>query len=1354
MRLFGGFTSDASGATYGKRSHQLASYIAQSRARRSADSLLTRVPNNTEKRCPDRHYDTRKYDDMASLFLTVYRFFRKRKRLLYSSSALLCIAIVLLASRLRFGEDISRFIPDSREMGTVSKVFRNLELKDRIVVDISVPENTGTDSVDILEHAGDLFASKVRDELGDQIRNVTYEISDNTFADVYGYIIENLPVFLEESDYTNMKKSLTGSAIDTSVKGIYKALLSPAGFAVKDMLIRDPLHTSGGPLSRLRLMQVSDNYEIMNGRIFTREHAHIIIFITTKHHSTDSANNAALIDGLDTIIENIAGKINPARISYFGAAAISVENARRIKKDTCITLSIAVFIIVAFITLIFRRKFISIAIVIPVLFGIAFSLALLYLIKGEVSAIAVGAGSIVFGIGLSYSIHLFSHFSHTRSAEDVIRELSGPMTIGSFTTVAGFLSLLFVSSEALRDFGLFSAFTLAGTVLFCLVIAPHFMKTEDHPHPHHHGETRARSLLGIVERIASYRYEGNRKIILLIATGTIVFLFFAGRTGFDSDLTHIQYASEKTVRAGTEIGKLTGNEHGTPVPFISTGRTLDEALVNQKLTLDKIGGLVTRGEIESVHSARGILIPAEEQRIRIARWKNFWTAERVASVTHELKSAQRKYRFRDGAFNAFLDMLAKDYSPVNPFDDHRMKSFFDGDWVQRSGNVFMTISMVKIEPEKKKTVYGEFGDMKNLVILDRPFFAKKFVRVLNSDFNIVLLICSIVVFLTLLITYGRIELAVLSFLPMVISWIWILGIMGILGIDFNIISIILATFIFGLGDDFSIFIMDGLIHEYRTGRKLLSSHKIAIFLSAFTTIVGVGVLIFAKHPALRSIAVIAVIGMTSVLFLSYTVQPYIFRKLVSGRARKGRFPHTLPSLLHTGFVFGLFLIGCMLLSLIGLPLFYLTPLPVKWKQTVIHFMLQKFCWILMYTAPNITKNLVNPHGENFKKPAVIIANHQSFLDILMLLLLSRKTIMLTTRWVWKSPFFGKAVHLAGFYPIEKGIEHGLPYLRKMTEAGYSIIVFPEGSRQSDCVIKRFRKGAFYIAEKLGLDILPIVIHGNGECMTKGDDFYLKSGTVTLKILPRIKPDDRSHGKDYVIRTKRIAEYFVREFEVCKTEMCVPSNHYFRYTLIKNYVFKGPILEWYMRIKTRMERSYALFHEIIPRTAVIVDIGCGYGFMAYMLTFMSDHRTVTGIDYDADKIAAANACFAKTNRQKFIHADVTTAPLPKGDVFILSDVLHYLSIDMQTHLIDRCMKSLRPGGILIVRDGDPGKGRKHRMTLLTEFLSTRIGFNKTRGYLFFMPLSTLKKTVQPYDVSFKTIRNYSITSNAVHVIRRK
>ena len=124
-------------------------------------------------------------------------------------------------------------------------------------------------------------------------------------------------------------------------------------------------------------------------------------------------------------------------------------------------------------------------------------------------------------------------------------------------------------------------------------------------------------------------------------------------------------------------------------------------------------------------------------------------------------------------------------------------------------------------------------------------------KIIHDDFNIVLGISSLFVFIVLLFTYKNIVLAILAFLPMFLSWFIVQGIMGIFGIQFNLINIVISTFIFGIGVDYSIYIMDGLLAD-SIGKKdeLLLCHKPAIFLSALVLITVLGSLLFAQHPAI------------------------------------------------------------------------------------------------------------------------------------------------------------------------------------------------------------------------------------------------------------------------------------------------------------------------------------------------------------------------------------------------------------------------------------------------------------------------------------------------------------------------
>ena len=82
------------------------------------------------------------------------------------------------------------------------------------------------------------------------------------------------------------------------------------------------------------------------------------------------------------------------------------------------------------------------------------------------------------------------------------------------------------------------------------------------------------------------------------------------------------------------------------------------------------------------------------------------------------------------------------------------------------------------------------------------------------------------------------------------------------------------------------------------------------------------------------------------------------------------------------------------------------------------YILSKFVKSLVYLMVNVKKKIINVNHENFEKPAVIIANHQSFLDILVLVMLHPKLIMMTNKWVWHSPVFGYVVRMADYQLAE------------------------------------------------------------------------------------------------------------------------------------------------------------------------------------------------------------------------------------------------------------------------------------------------------------------------------------------------
>lgn len=1283
---------------------------------------------------------------MTQFFIGLYDYFERHKILFYLSLISCVLLMGFFALQVRFEENITQFFPDTKDSQNTIKVFDNLKIKDKIIIMLSSADTCHRVEPDsLIEAAGQLQQTLTEKAGGTLIKGIFAQVDQSLIGGATDFVYEHLPLFLTDTDYQRFDSLLTEKGIQAIMQKNYTNLLSPAGIALRSYILRDPLGLGSEALKHLQDFQLEANYEIYDEHIFSKDGSTLLMFITPVFSTGSTGKNDELIKILEEELQHVQEESPTIRAEYFSGPSVGVYNARQIKKDTILTSSLALLIIIVFISLVFKRKRSIPLIITPVLFGGLFALFLIFFIKGSISAIAVGAGSAVMGIALSYSIHMLAHQNHVSTVQQLIKEIAYPLTVGSFTTIGAFMGLIFTSSDLLRDFGLFASLALVGTTLFCLIYLPHFLKGQ--------ADVKQGRVLRIIEKINAYSYEKNKWLVGGILLITVICFFTSQKVGFNNDMMSLNYEPQHLKQSEEKLMQLFDSDEKT-VLFVSVGKDMNQATETYAITNQKLLALKDQGLIKDYASASQFLISPQEQQLRLKKWKDYWTDEKQQQIREQLETAAAEYRFRPGSFDPFYQWLNQpfgEYHYTAQEDDLSGKLL--NEWQTSADSITMLISQIRISDQNKETVYQNFSKTQDVVIFDRSYFANKWVSAINDDFYLILYISSFLIFFALWFSYGRIELTLMSFLPMLVSWVIILGLMGILGIEFNIINIILSTFIFGIGDDFSIFIMDGLQNKYRTGQKVLNSHKTAIFFSAFTTVVGMGALVFAKHPALQSISLISILGMIAVVLVAYTIQPLIFRFFIAGPASKGLPPYTLIGLIRTVLLFLLFFIGCIFLRVL-IAVLYLVPVRKSNKQRLVCRLIQITCKGILLLATAVKKEHINKANERFQHPAIIIANHQSFIDILVLLSLSSKILMVTNHWVWHSPFFGAIIRYVDFYYIGEGYEQYMERMRKKVKEGYSIAIFPEGTRTYNGKMKRFHKGAFYLAETLQLDILPILLYGNNKIIAKAQPFNIRKGIIYTEILPRIPADDLSFGTTYQERTKRISAYMKEGYARICREKNTTDNPAFYEALIQNYIYKGPVVEWYIRIKVKMERNYRLFNQLIPVQGQITDIGCGYGPLCYMLSLLSEDREILGIDYDEDKIALAQHGWLRNEHLQFRHGNALEYPLPESDVFILNDMLHYMSYEHQRTLLLKCADRLRSQGMIIIRDGNSANTSKHRLTRFTELLSTRIfNFNRTTGELHFTTETQLREIAVTCGMNVEIIPNDKYTSNTIYIFRK-
>ncbi len=1138
---------------------------------------------------------------MTGFFLSIYDYLRRHRRLAGWVVAGLLAAIIAAASQIRLEEDIAGFMPGEKDNERIEYLYRNLSATEKIIVRMTMRGDV-PDELQLMD-AADGFVHAL-DSLGaaDYISSVMYRVEPEDFGLIADFVATNIPLYLDREDYERMDSLMAGRGVERLVEADRALIVSPMGVGMRETLLRDPLRLSTGTLQEMGKLGVGSRYQLKEGYLFSERGDNLMIFIQSANGMSETGRNEVLADIIERAVSLVPRDV---QVDYFGGCLVAVTNARQIKADSLLSVVIAITLISALLLWYFRSLKIFAMTVVPVIFGAGLAVAAMVLLKGSISAIALGAGSVIFGIAVNYSMHYLIHLKEQGDPRTVLRDITSPMLIGNITTVGAFLSLLFIKAEAMRDFGLFAAFSLIGTILFVLVILPQMTRRS--------GAKAAEEALPDKGR----RRRGGLAI-WIIALLTVVLSFWSGRVVFEPDLNKINYMTEAQRRSFANLSEFTSLGENTML-LVAEGASLDEALKVYERQRPLLDSLIGCGAVIS-SSGIGSLLPSDSTLARrVDLWNDFLKTH-GRQLAERIKQSALQCGFREEAFDGFTDLLAAPIPAAGAERFALLKDKMLRDFIIDKPGRAMVTTVVYARAGSGEIVHEAFEAAGSGFVFDPARMRGNMIDALSGDFNYVLYVCAILVFVFLTAAFGRLELSLVALLPMVIAWIWILGIMALLGIDFNIVNIILATFIFGMGDDYVIFIMDGDISRWGSGKQVLASYRKAIFISFVTMMIGIGSLVIARHPAMRSLAQVTIIGMSCVLVTAYTIPGALFGLLTHSGGRARKVPVTLKYFCLSLYALIVFLAGSAWLALAG---FFDLRLRKATPERKLGFH-RRLCATCRWVVRNMfwVESVQEGAEETFAAPGVIICNHASHIDLMYLLQLSPKIVVVTNQWVWKNPFYGAIIRYADFLPVADGIGSSLEQLRPLVEQGYSIAVFPEGTRSEDGSIGRFHRGAFYLAEQLGLDIIPVLFHGIGDVLPKRELIF-RRGRVTTHILPRIAPGDGRFGEGYSARAKSVRREYIRQHAAIARRQTGPD--YYLWAVCHNYIYKGSEAARYVRAEKRRADSYAAAIASLPQGASVLVRNSGMGFFAILCALSRGDVRVTAVEPDGEATALAQNC---------------------------------------------------------------------------------------------------------------------------------
>jgi 1-acyl-sn-glycerol-3-phosphate acyltransferase len=1248
-----------------------------------------------------------------NFYTRLYLWLVMRRRGVLFITALVMVAAAWFSSRIDLQEDILDMLPrNDRQIDDYRYALGKFRQIDRVYLDIG----SNTDDPDTLARAADEVYSRFA--TNQNFERITYRVEMGGQGKVIEFLTGALPNLFTAADAPALETKLTPGEVREYLTVMRRKLSGPEGMMLKDVIAADPVGMSALVVAKALPLQTGfSDAQIVDGRITSGDGRHVLMLAEPKFASSDSKASGALVREMLRVASDVEREFPGIHVAITGGHRMAVDNSSIIRVDAtrCIAIGSAGMIVLCFVA--YRRRWLAPISFLPSLFGTLMAGVVLMLWQKHLSAIATGFASIAVGITVDYAIHIIYHLDNagSRDHREIGRHLSRlvfPIGLGVITTIAAFLVMMTSPMHGYQQLGLLGAVGVIFSAAFALVILPLLIPVA----------TKAGQpplwLTTVWEKY--FRWESQQRIwlALFLAGLTIAMAFGLKRLRFEGDISRLNGITKATQADDKLIQSTWGNALGMTM-VVARGKTPEAALTEN----DRVFEVLSRDpNVATAFSLTSVCPAPEAQRANLVRWKKFWTAERQADLRETLDKVGGELGFRPGAFDKFWQSMEGE-RPLLTLDMFRgtplENALNERVALDSSDNAISTLVKLKNRDEIAKL----HAALPDTIVLDSKGLATHIASLARVGLERFALWTGVFVAALLFLTLASVELVLMTLLPLAFGLMWTFGLMGWLGLPIDLMNSIFVIFVIGVGEDYSVFLVTSKLDEWRGRSGMTAVNSASVLVSALTTIFGFGVMVMANHPVLFSMGVTVLIGMGFAFLATLIVVPIgmdilLFKPQPRGAPRWWHVLGTVWVVLHLG--------GSQVF------LYYvLRPiLKVVSPRTADDTLRRATRWF----ARGVVKGM--PFGKlefqniseaTFAKPCIVVSNHQSAVDVMLMVSLPGDVRQTAKKRVFDAPMLGIGCKVLGHVMVEPNDpQKTLQRCRETLASGASVHFYPEGTRSVDGYVQRFHRGAFELAIELQQDILPIVLCDSNVAMPR-DSYWFEPFHTTVRALPRITPQNFDYAQGVVPLMKH-CEAVVR---VALQEQldAINTPRVVRRKVERLYRYQGIYVEQFVKWKMKLDPFFLKLDGVVPRQAHVLDLGCGYGMASHWLAAFAATRTFWGVDYDERKTRVAQRSAAENARVKFTQGDLLECELPAGDAALLFDVLHYWTPDKQQLILTKVRQALRPNGRLILRDGARSETVAHRKVHRWEEFATRMGMNRTKEGLHFQTLAEMEAMLQ-------------------------
>ncbi len=534
----------------------------------------------------------------------------------------------------------------------------------------------------------------------------------------------------------------------------------------------------------------------------------------------------------------------------------TLANSRVIQADMKRVLMVSGIGILLLFSL-FLRSLKALAVYLLPLFSIMIGLLVTAVWSGPLSGITVGFGAVLLGITIDFGLHVYFALLYGEGSgpEQRLAAVSRPVLYGGFTSLAAFSVLLFSALPGQRQLAIFAIAGIISALLLALIVLPHFIGTQKT------GSVLPRHTF---RRHIYDRLPGLRIVVLVVwFVGVGWAAWQAQNLAVNGELKQLSYLPREIVQAEQQLSEYWGNMRGRALLF-AEGRTLEEALERN----EQAWGVLGEQGLQNVSVSLAPLLPtAKTQRKRLLLWEKFWQQHK-ATTLELFQTRGQKYGFSPAAFEPFQALL--DQTPPE-LDLQQLKLWgleriLDG-LVVKTKQGYQLITLIPDEHAVMTALEAEFAGTSGLTLVSQGRFGRQLSAEIGTDFSRFISFAGIVVVSLLILLFRKLTNVLLALLPVLSGLVVMFGCMGAMGLELNLFNVIASILIIGLGVDYGIF----MVCHNQQELDLASSR--AVLVSGLTTLVGFGALVLARHPAMYSIGITVLLGISAAVPTAIFVIP-------------------------------------------------------------------------------------------------------------------------------------------------------------------------------------------------------------------------------------------------------------------------------------------------------------------------------------------------------------------------------------------------------------------------------------------------------------------------------------------------